>query len=127
MSAKKRESTTETEREGRSLPGAPFKITECSISFRQAEWGPRILLSFRTEPNQIAFADTDWVVPLFVANVETHEDKLRLAGNSHLYWSELAGELSRVFAEGGVVTTVYNFDSAGKNQRGDDRGVAAII
>jgi hypothetical protein len=127
MSAKTREVTAETEGEGRSFPGAPFKITECSISYREAEWGPRILLSFRTEPNQIAFADTEWVVPLFVANAESHENKLRIAGNSHLFWSELAGELSRVFAEGGLVTTVHNFESAGKNQRGDVRGMASPI
>jgi hypothetical protein len=127
MSAKTREVTTETEGEGRSLPGAPFRITECSISYREAEWGPRVLLSFRTEPNQIAFADTDWVVPLFVANAEAHENKLRIAGNSHLFWSELAGELSRVFAEGGLVTTVHNFDAAGKDQRRDVRGMASPI
>jgi hypothetical protein len=119
MSAKRAEGSIEADsKRAVGINGVP-RIVECSISFRQADWGPRILLSLRTEES-VAFSETDWVYPLFVANAEAHEGKLRLKGDTKGFWADFAGELSRVLKEGGVVTTVHNFDSAGQNQPGND-------
>ena len=126
MSAKTREVTNETPGEGRITQEGIPRIVECSISFREANWGRRILLSLRTEEST-AFTETDWVYPLFVANAEAHEDKLRLKGDTKRFWADFAGELSRVLSEGGVVTTVHNFDAAGQNPPGDDGGVVSPI
>jgi len=126
MSAKKRESVTEVESQRYWRYDEALKITSCSISFRQAEWGPRIIISFRVDDGD-KLELTEWVYPLFVANAEAHENKLRLGGDSHEFWSVLGLELQRVFTQGGVVTSLHNFESTGKNQRGDERRVAAII
>jgi len=123
MSAKKAESTTEVDGK-RTVGDDGFpRITECSISFREADWGPRLLISFRTGDH----SQGDWVYPLFVANVEAHEYKLRVGVNTREFWGLLAGEIQRVLSEGGVATSIHNLESTGKNQRRDERGVAAII
>jgi len=120
MSAKKAESTTEADRERAvGVDGIP-RITECSISFREADWGPRLLLSFRTSAPGGNTSFTDWVYPLFVANVEAHEDKLRLARDTRGFWDLITREIQRVLSEGGVVTTIHNLESTGKNKRRAD-------
>jgi hypothetical protein len=116
MSAKKEEGSIEADRERAvGIDGIPW-ITECSISFRNADWGPRLLLSFRTGDH----SQGDWIFPLFVANVEAHEDKLRLGVDTYDFWDLVTGEIQRILTKGGVVTTIHNLDSRGKNKRRAD-------
>jgi hypothetical protein len=126
MSAKKRESTTETEGERiydvRRLP----KITTCSISYRQADWGPRLLISFATEQPESG-AEVEWIFPIFVANIAAHEDKLGIDWNIAGFWPSIGRELQRVFSEGGVVSSLHNLDSSWHDKRGANGGMVAVI
>lgn len=118
MSAKKGEVTQEIKGEGTADYVDLPKIVSASISFRNSEWGARVLLSFKCERSDFPGDDT-WLIPLFVANADIQEEKLGLLAETQEYWLGVARALERVLTEAGVATTIHfgNVSARFNNER----------
>ena len=126
MSAKTREDAKEIKGKGTwdyvELP----QIVSASLSFRNSEWGARVLLSFRCERSDFPGDDT-WLIPLFVANADAQEEKLGLLAETQEYWIGVARALERVFTQGGVDTSLHFGGVTARFNEGGDRASAGPI